>query len=606
MLHSLIGFTLLCQGGDFQYTPHEEPPIAYFDVVPQQDVVGIFNVGVVAYHLEGVSDVTFTIHREGFEGDFNRDGTVNGDDLSVLFSRWDSEVGGRALANLLGHWGTSTPIPPQILGVFDQVMNPRTGQEEYWIPLDTRLHPDTKITITASVSPIEGPTVTLNQDVAELITEGNYNIRPQYSGVNLFSNNYGQWPVMERYVSPNGSDETGDGTIQNPYKGINRAVRADLQMPHGEVGGTIVYLLEGGHVIDETGGWPNNSFEQSNGRFITITPAPGVNPEDAKIVGNENDATLLRSNFVHFKNVVVESGDEQLLSPSSRSIKWYDNCKVRGLEEDWWNGNYYKLSQTHGYQYWTDCLQAYQAEGMNGIIMRNVHYDYIQCDAIEMHWMQLGLDLLITHHNENYVNFPTACHTDYIQCNGGFPYIHQNIIFRDIYGNHSCQEQGCHMSPGLSEMHNIAWVNIELSNTGGNGVEECNIPAVIFRWVGPGKNNLFKDCIFNGRPDGNSHARVNFSLIHDDGTRNTEGPWALGHDGVSPRFINVKFEDCWNDWDKTKPLFPVPDSGEPWTFYGPEELQWDPDTRDDFQPNVFGPNDPWFSSITGIYYTQTE
>lgn len=246
---------------------------------------------------------------------------------------------------------------------------------------------------------------------------------------------------------------------------------------------------------------------------------------------------------------------------------------------------------------------------MNGIIMRNVHYDYIQCDAIEMHWMQLGLDLLITHHNDNYEEHGTACHTDYIQCNGGFPYIHQNIIFRDIYGNHSCQQQGCHMSPGESEMHNIAWVNIELSNTGGNGVADCNISALIFRWVGPGKNNLFKDCIFNGKPpngSGSMHSMISYRRFNEDGTRNTEGPWCVGHDGVSPRFINVKFEDCWANWDKTKPLFPGPDAGEPWVFYGPDELTWDPDTRDDIQPNPFGPDDPWLSPITGIYYTQTE
>ena len=601
MLETLLLSAMLGQA--LPYTPSEEPPIAYFDVVPQQDVVGRFDMGVVAYHLEGVDRVEYTIHREGFEGDFNRDGTVNGDDITVLFSKWDSRFGGKALAKLLGAWGTSTPIPDETVVVYDQVMNDRTIQEEYWFGLETRSHPDTKITVTAEVFPIDGPSVILNQDVEEISDTGNYNSRPQYSGVNVFSNNYGQWPVMERYISPNGSDETGDGTVENPYKGIHRAVRHDLQMPHAEVGGTIVYLLEGDHAADESGGWPNNSFQQSNGRFITITPAPGVNPEDAKIVSGGG---LLYSQWVHYKNVVVESGEESMLSSSGKSIKWYDNCKVRGLEEDWWSGNYYKLSQNHGLQYWTDCLQAYQAEATSGIIMRNVHYDYIACDAIEMHWMQLGLDLLITHHNENYIEHGPACHSDYIQVNSGFPYIHQNIIFRDIYGNHSCQEQGVHACPGESEVHNIAWVNVELSNTGGDGVEDCDISALVFRWCGPARNNLFKNCIFNDKPNGRSHTTTSFDRFNSDGSQNTEGPWCVGHDGVSSRFINVKVEDCWGNWEKTKPLFPMPDAGEPWVFYGPDELMWDSDTRDEVQENPFGPDDPWFSPITGIYYTQTE
>ena len=55
------------------YTPYEAPPIAYFDVVPQQDVSGVFELGVVAYHLEGVDRVVYTITRDGFVADWNHD-----------------------------------------------------------------------------------------------------------------------------------------------------------------------------------------------------------------------------------------------------------------------------------------------------------------------------------------------------------------------------------------------------------------------------------------------------------------------------------------------------------------------------------------------------
>ena len=115
--------------------------------------------------------------------------------------------------------------------------------------------------------------------------------------------------------------------------------------------------------------------------------------------------------------------------------------------------------------------------------------------------------------------------------------------------------------------------------------------------------------MFHGKQDlnaGNSHTTLSYDKLNEDGTRNTEGPWSVGHDGVSPRFRNVKFEDCWNDWDRTIPLFLAPDAGMPWQFYGPVELQFDSDTRDGLNENSFGPDDPWFSQITGVMYTQTQ
>ena len=53
MLHATIcGLSILCQATlQNPYTPEEETPIAYFDVVPQQYVTGVFDMGVLAYQL---------------------------------------------------------------------------------------------------------------------------------------------------------------------------------------------------------------------------------------------------------------------------------------------------------------------------------------------------------------------------------------------------------------------------------------------------------------------------------------------------------------------------------------------------------------------------
>ena len=138
MLHSLICLaSFVMYQSDLQnpYTPEEEPPIAYFDVVPQQYVTGVFDMGVVAYHLEEVDRVEYTITREGYIGDWNADEIVDGQDLGVLIERWNQGVDGRELGELLAVWGQTVPHEPEVVTVREQTMNPRTGELEYWFSL---------------------------------------------------------------------------------------------------------------------------------------------------------------------------------------------------------------------------------------------------------------------------------------------------------------------------------------------------------------------------------------------------------------------------------------------------------------------------------------
>jgi len=156
MIAILLPFVMMQSSGtDFQYTPETEPPMAYFDVVPQQDVSGVFELGAVAYHLEGMNRVEYTITRDGFVGDWNHDGVTDGLDLSILLERWGQGVGGREVTRLLGAWGQSVPHRPQVITVYEQTLNPRTKELEYWFALDTRNRPDTKITISAEAERLQ-------------------------------------------------------------------------------------------------------------------------------------------------------------------------------------------------------------------------------------------------------------------------------------------------------------------------------------------------------------------------------------------------------------------------------------------------------------------
>ena len=614
MLHSFICLaSFVMYSGDLPvptYTPETEPPMAYFDVVPQQDVTGVFEVGVVAYHLEGMDRVEFTITREGYIGDWNHDEIVDGEDLSVLLERWGSGVGGREITHLLGAWGQSVPHTPEVITVNEMTLNPRTGELEYWFALDTRKHPDTKITVSAEAFGTMGPSVVLDRDVYD----ENYDL-PQYSGVNLFSTNVGnKWPTRELYISPDGDDVNGDGTRENPFRGLHDALRYGLQQPYAEIGGTTVYLLEGEHTIDASGGWPLNSFRQSNGRYFTITPAPGVASADCKIVANENTSGgggFLTKSLCRLKDVFVDTDQERILNGGTKRYggRWYDGCIIKGHDYSEDTETMF-VTGKGGWQWWTDTLHTWTQEGTTGLIMRNCVLDSVACDALELHFAQLLLSIEITNHNPLGEIDPTACHIDYMQYNG-IDYIHQNVILRDIYGNHACREQGVHACPGEQNgggIHNSAWVNVQLSNQGGNGIPECSPVSLIWRWCGPAKNNLFKDCILVQKQSNiaDRHSTFTFDRNNPDGTRNEDGPWTYDYGENVWRFDNIKIEDCFEDWDKTQPWFPAPTAGASWTFYGPDELMWDHDLQDDIQDNAFGPNDPWLCPITGVYFTQTE
>ena len=136
MIDILLASVAMMQHNVSPYTPHEEPPIAYFDVVPQQYVQGVFEMGAVAYHLEGVDRVEYTINREGFVGDWNHDGITDGLDLGVLIERWGQGVGGKELGRLLGAWNQSIPHTPEKVVRYESAghnqLNPRTGEKEYW------------------------------------------------------------------------------------------------------------------------------------------------------------------------------------------------------------------------------------------------------------------------------------------------------------------------------------------------------------------------------------------------------------------------------------------------------------------------------------------
>lgn len=158
--------------------------IARWDVVPHQTFTGTFNVGVVAFHLNGIDRVEFAV-----------DG---------------------------GSWTAVT----------EMTINPRTNVWEYWVTLDAADFADGPVDLRAIAYPKTAgePRVLQNITGHELV---------------LYTNSGGTLGSEKVYVSPaNGNDATGDGTDSKPYQTFLKGLEHLLDAPGGLGGGT-VYLDEG-------------------------------------------------------------------------------------------------------------------------------------------------------------------------------------------------------------------------------------------------------------------------------------------------------------------------------------------------------------------------
>ena len=78
--------------------------------------------------MEGIDCVEFTVHREGYVGDWNHDDIVDED---LLFSLKDGERVGdeRLLISLV--WGHQVSYAPEVITVNEMTLNPRTDELEY-------------------------------------------------------------------------------------------------------------------------------------------------------------------------------------------------------------------------------------------------------------------------------------------------------------------------------------------------------------------------------------------------------------------------------------------------------------------------------------------
>ncbi|MDB5194852.1 MAG: hypothetical protein JWO84_36 [Parcubacteria group bacterium] len=232
------------------------------------------------------------------------------------------------------------------IDVTSRVMNPETHVEEYYFQLTPGDYSDGPMTIAAEAIPNNGITRTLTT-------------------LKLYNNAHHSMVRSVAYVSPSGSDTAGDGTVAKPYKTILKAANS---FPNAD--GATVYMLAGDYSFSLLSDDPavNGRGAQTLNAFLTITTAPGVSRDSARIVDGLDQGIGAR--LVHLKNItLLPSSIVGPFTNNESNVLWIDNSVMQGtlLATGWkydpWTANYPT--------YITDTTEGGNDLGLTAVLLRN-------------------------------------------------------------------------------------------------------------------------------------------------------------------------------------------------------------------------------------------
>lgn len=295
--------------------------IARWNAVPHRTYSAPFTVGVVAFHAHGIDRVEFSL---------------NG-----------------------GAW-TSVAAP---------TLNPESQTIEYWVRID----PAQLAAGEAEVRAVVHPSVGSARVLAGAVTGAGLD-KGEYS-LYFVADPAETLPRTERFVSPTGSDATGDGSVDAPFQSIMKAAKSIAIAQGGKADGGVVNLLPGEHVY---GGYTYSLLTSVEQRWLTIRPAPGVAAEAAPIVAvSTNGIRVARVCFdgVAFRPNAASNGI--IVSNGIDASLWLRGCRLEGagkhIPGDWCLG--WKRV------YATDCTLTGSMNGLGGELVRNLAIDEVGSDA---------------------------------------------------------------------------------------------------------------------------------------------------------------------------------------------------------------------------------
>jgi hypothetical protein len=398
---------------------HDAQAIARWNVVPYQTIEESFELGVVAFHINGIDRVEFSLSG--------------------------------------GPWVEASEMR----------YNPRTDTAEYWVTLDPSRVPDGFHEVRARVIPagagvprlLAGPHDMSNDDVR---------IRGEHS-IFLTTNANGTYPAPERWVSTTGSDDDGDGSRSNPFRTIAHAA-ADIQDSYGRADGGMIYLEEGDYDVGET---RFRSVPRTSERWLTIAGAPDADPAEVRLVSSSGNG--LRTDLTRFHNLTMHD-----MSPRSRLSSfnrvWGDAVAMTGdgpldgrtvLRGASWTGGFYLTDSEY-----RDMPYAIR----EAQLARNITISRIGGDAIrELRGMAVNIEV------RDLLNLDNT-HNDVVQFysnQGSDPF--ENIIIYNLAAVDNIAGQAFFMRTS-TDQRDFAIVNYLVGSTGAGGAQWIDSADHVLLW----------------------------------------------------------------------------------------------------------------------------
>jgi len=349
---------------------YDAKAIARWDVVPYQTFTGEFNVGVVAFHMNGIDRVDFS---------------VNG-----------------------GAW---TPV-------YEMQLNPQTNVWEYTAQLDASEFADGPIEVRAIAWPQgAGEPRVLGGEI-----DGAGRAAGEHSLL-LSGNANGSLSEAVRFVSPTGNDANNGLTSASPKATVVDALWS-IQQLQGNVDGATVYLLAGDHVVSGAS-WPRSQISNSL-RWASIEAAPGVDRADVRVRGAGGDQRPGSVKLLAWRNFTYNAvtGGSILGSWVANSRVWYDGLAVDGGNRTFPSANgTFGHSDFPGGKYATGLLVENVANATVGFTLaRDIEIDGILSDAFS------GCSMVVNSTVTDINQGSSGAHPDILQYFGWNP---TNIV---IYG----------------------------------------------------------------------------------------------------------------------------------------------------------------------------
>ena len=373
----------------------EAQAMARWNFVPHQIFTDKFNIGVVSFHTYGIDRVEFFL-----------------DDATI-------------------------PII-----VTEPTLNPESNTIEYWISVNpanvtTGLH-----TVSAVAYPNLGFPRFLNLDPVAA-KEGHHK-------VSFIADPLGLIPRIEKFVSPTGSDLTGNGSRDFPYASIMKAAKSIAVVNGGVADGGIISLLAGDHIF---GSATSALSTITKNTWLTIQPAEGVSSKECPIVTATGG---IRTKLVKFGWITIKplSTVAPILGSPTNDFccVWLDRCDFLGQGRTVNS----KFVVNWDYTFITSCYLTDSRDGFTGDLVRDCHIGLIASDAFT------GSGLVVNCSCRKIDNTGTSFHPDFYQLYAAGTLLENRILYNAELRELS-ESQGLFAgaigAPGIKD---IAFVNVKL------------------------------------------------------------------------------------------------------------------------------------------------